>query len=119
MAGHTMGGILGFFYLFLDDMARNNEFKRVDVSNVLEIFKRLQSHRIDTALVTGSTARYLLAQNKMAGEFHFSKKSHQDFTYQMLCSGLQDEQIKQIKRVVANMPNDPDWKNRVSRYLQD
>ena len=117
MAGHTMGGILGFFYIFLDDMAKNNELKRVDVSNVLEIFKRLQSHRIDTALVTGSTARYLLAQNKMAGEFHFSKKHHHDYTYQTLCQGLPDEQFKQIKRVTANMPNDPDWKNRISRYL--
>ena len=117
MAGHIMGGILGYFYLFLDDMARNNELKRVDVSNVMEIFKRLQSHRIDTALVTGSTARYLLAQNKMANEFHFSRKNHQDFTYQMLCQGLQGEQIREIKRVAANMPTDPDWKNRVSRYL--
>ena len=117
MAGHTMGGILGYFYLFLDDMAKNNELKRVDVSNVLEIFKRLQSHRIDTALVTGSTARYLLAQNKMAGEFHFSKKHHHDYTYQTLCQGLPDEQFKQIKRVTANMPNDPYWKNRISRYL--
>ena len=117
MAGHTMGGLLGYFYLYLDDMARNNELKRVDVSSIMEIFKRLQSQRIDTALVTGSTARYLIAQNNMAGEFHFSKKNHQDFTYQMLCRGLPDEQVSQIKRVAANMPNDPDWKNRVSRYL--
>ena len=117
MAGHTMGGILGYFYLFIDDMARNNELKRVDVSNVMEIFKRLQSHRIDTALVTGSTARYLLAQNKMASEFHFSKKNHQDFTYQILCQGLQSTQNREIKRIAANMPTDPDWKNRVSRYL--
>ena len=117
MAGHTMGGILGYFYLFLDDMARNNELKRVDVSNVMEIFKRLQSHRIDTALVTGSTARYLLTQNKMVSEFHFSRKNHQDFTYQMLCQGLQSEQIREIKRIAANMPTDPDWKTRVSRYL--
>ncbi len=117
MAGHTMGGLLGYFYLYLDDMARNNELKRVDVSSIMEIFKRLQSHRIDTALVTGSTARYLIAQNKMAGEFHFSKKNHQDFTYQMLCRNLSSEQVGQIKRVAANMPNDPDWKNRVARYL--
>ena len=117
MAGHVMGGILGFFYLFLDDMAKNNELKRVDVSNVGEIFKRLQSGRIDTALVTASTAHYLLAQNKMAKEFHFSRKTHQSFSYQMLCQGLLDEQIKDIKRITADMSNDPDWKNRVSRYL--
>ena len=117
MAGHVMGGILGFFYLFLDDMAKNNELKRVDVSNVMEIFKRLQSQRIDTALVPGSTARYLLTKNKMLNEFHFSRKNHQDFTYQMLCQGLQDEQVKEIKRIASNMSNDPDWKNRVSHYL--
>ena len=117
MAGHVMGGILGFFYLFLDDLVKNNELKRVDVSNVGEIFKRLQSGRIDTALVTASTAHYLLAQNKMAKEFHFSRKTHQSFSYQMLCQGLLDEQIKDIKRITADMSNDPDWKNRVSRYL--
>ena len=116
MAGHIMGGLIGYYYLYLDDMAKNNELKRVDVSTFPEIFKRLQSHRIDTALVTGSTASYLIKQNNMAGEFHFSKKNHQEFNCQMLCSDLLDEQIKEIKRIAANMPNDPDWKNRLSRY---
>ena len=83
----------------------------------MEIFKRLQSQRTDTGVVTGSTARYLLTKNKMVNEFHFSRKNHQDFTYQMLCQGLQDEQVKEIKRIASNMSNDPDWKNRVSHYL--
>ena len=117
MASHIMGGLIGYFYVFIDDMVKKNEIKRVNVSSIMELFKRLQSHRLDTALVTGSTARYLIAQNNMAGQFHFSKKNHQDFSYQMLCRDLLDEQIGQIKRVAANMPNDPDWKKLVSRYL--
>lgn len=55
-------------------MARATNSKRINVSNIPEIFKRLQSHRIDTALITGSTAHYLIAQNNMAEEFHFSKE---------------------------------------------
>ena len=83
-------------------------------------FTRAERRILTEYLAENLTRDVSLAE--MAGvvglsEFHFSRKNHQDFTYQMLCQGLQGEQIREIKRIAANMPTDPDWKTRVSRYL--
>ncbi len=116
MKGKTMGGLIGYFYLNLDDLSNKGEFTRVDVSNVRENIKRLLTNRIDSALVTESTARYLVGEQMIKEKIHFSTKKHQEFNYQILSIANEDALNGKLIEVTKNMLSDPEWQAEVSKY---
>ena len=116
MKGKTMGGLIGYFYLGLDDLAQKGEFKRVDVSNIRENITRLTTNRIDTALVTESTARYLVSELNLKDKIHFSTKHHQEFNYQMMSIANGDALNNKLSSITKNMMQDKDWLNRLAKY---
>ena len=116
MKGKTMGGLIGYFYLGLDDLVQKGEFKRIDVSNVRENITRLTTNRIDTALVTESTARYLVSELNLKEKIHFSTKHHQEFHYQMMSIANDDALNNKLSSVTKNMMQDKDWLNRLAKY---
>jgi len=116
MKGKTMGGLIGYYYLGLDDLSSKGEFKRVDVSNVRENISRLTTNRIDTALLTESTARYLVKEQNLKNKIHFSAKHHQEFYYQMLSMANSDDLNTDLDKVAKNMMSDQDWLTRLAKY---
>ncbi len=116
MKGKTMGGLIGYYYMGLDDLSNKGEFKRVDVSNVRENISRLTTNRIDTALVTESTARFLVKEQNLTSKIHFSTKHHQEFFYQMLSIANSDELNSELDKVAKNMMSDQGWLTRLAKY---
>ena len=116
MKGKTMGGLIGYFYLGLDDLVQKGEFKRVDVSNVRENITRLTTNRINTALVTESTARYLVSELNLKDKIHFSNKRHQEFNYQMMSISNEDALNNKLATITKDMMQDRSWQDRLNKY---
>ena len=116
MKGKVMGGLIGYFYVGLDDLIEQGELKRIDVSQVRENFARVLSNRIDTALITESTARYLVNELNIKNKIHFSKQNHQDFCYQMMCVSLPADLVTRLKDITKDMRTDQEWLSILSRY---
>jgi polar amino acid transport system substrate-binding protein len=117
MRGRTLGGLSGYVYLHLDDLAKAGELTRVNASSVEENIKRVINNRIDTALVTESTARYMTTKLNVKDKIHFSKNNHQDICYKMICCSLDEALKKALCKVTDGMLTDSQWVNTASKFV--
>jgi methyl-accepting chemotaxis protein len=117
MCGRTLGGLSGYVYMHLDDLAKAGELTRINASSVEENIKRVINKRIDTALVTESTARYMSSKLNVKDKIHFSKNNHQDICYRMICCSLDEDLKGALRKVTDGMLTDSDWVNTASKFV--
>lgn len=116
LKGHTLGGLVGYRYLGLDELIDSGDIKRVNVSHAMENIKKLMAKRVDVTLLTQSTARYLITEMKLKNQIHFSNSNHQDFTYRMMMNSLSGELQNRLMKISKEMLTDQAWLSRLSKY---
>jgi len=115
-AGLKVGGLLGYFYDQIDELAGKGVFNRVDVYDVKSNFKRLLSKRIDVAIVSESTTRYLISRQGLKDQIHFSTKPHSEYSYQMMVMDHNQEIGHFLSKIAIKMPSDSEWHAIFEKY---
>ncbi len=118
--GKTTSALRGTVWVGLGKHIKEGRIAHIEVDSFLSSLKLVQAGRADVTIIPTSMAKYLVAENRLAGFFHFSTKPHQIFLRHFLIatSDSQKNRILQeyIQTVTPYLKDSPEWKARMARY---
>ncbi|MFC3034589.1 ABC transporter substrate-binding protein [Pseudoalteromonas fenneropenaei] len=84
LKGKTLGGIRGYVYFAIDGIIATGEATRVDTSEEVQLLDMLAKERLDVAIVSRSTRRYLQTVHAWQDAFHISQIPHDAYKRHIL-----------------------------------
>jgi len=116
MVGRVLGGVRGFYYFGIDELVNKGEIVRWDTVGEFESLQMLQFKRVDFAIVSRSTLKYLSKKHNWQNQFHISKVPHDSYQRRILVPFDNKNVFNEIAPIVANLANDPVWQNLLAKY---
>lgn len=118
--GKITSTLRGTVWVGLGKHIEEGRIAHIEVDSFLSSLKLVQAGRADVSLIPTSMARYLVAENKLAGFFHFSTNPHQIFQRHFLIANSNSQKDKELQNYIQSlMPylkTSPEWKARMARY---
>lgn len=117
LAGLRVGLVLGYYYFGVSEMASAGKLLRDDASSEDHNFKKLLANRIDVAIISRSNHDFVLKhQPELRGQFFISAKPHDQYERRLMLPLHMFKVHQALTAIVAQMPSDPVWKERIANY---
>ncbi|CCQ12213.1 hypothetical protein PALB_31140 [Pseudoalteromonas luteoviolacea B = ATCC 29581] len=118
LIGKTVGGILGYRYFGVDELAQEEKLERVNTNEELQLLEMVLKGRLDTAIVSRKTRRYLERQNDWKGVFHISELPHDRFTRHIMALPLRSESFMVVESLLAKPTVQAELSQLVAMYIE-
>ncbi|KLN62017.1 hypothetical protein WH96_00245 [Kiloniella spongiae] len=111
-----LGGVLGHRYARIDNEVAKGSFSRMNAPHERNLIKMLVGKRVDIGIMAESSARYLVWEENLSEEIHFSTYKHSIFLRRFLISGYLPQAREFLDSMILKMKDDPEWNAIKSRY---
>lgn len=115
LRGKRVGGIRGFRYIGIDELATQQIIERVDTQTESQLFDMLKKERIDTAILSIYTF-YYLSENS-SSDYFIASKQHDAFSRHFL---IPKSDNKMLHVTLSNILNSEEftkhWNQRLVNY---
>ncbi len=98
----TIGGILGYKYFGVDELAAKDLLTRVNTNEEIHLLDMLLKQRLDVAIVSRSTRQYLEAKNHWLGLFHVSEIPHDRYTRHIMALRSRNDEFEIVAKLLEN-----------------
>lgn len=114
--GKVLGGVRGFYYFGIDELASKYEISRVDTIGEYELLQMLMLERIDVGIISRSTLNYLAKAKQWQNKFYISKQPHDKYQRRILVPHHCKDIYEEIAPIVDNLASDPAWHKILKKY---
>ncbi|MEH6496897.1 MAG: transporter substrate-binding domain-containing protein [Pseudomonas marincola] len=118
--GKTTSALRGTVWVGLGKHIKEGRIAHIEVDSFLSSLKLVQAGRADVTLIPTSMARYLVAENNLAGFFHFSTNPHRIFQRHFMIANFDSQKDKElqdyIQTLMPYLKDSREWKARMARY---
>ncbi|WP_372766793.1 substrate-binding periplasmic protein [Pseudoalteromonas sp.] len=115
LKGKRVGGIRGFRYIGIDELATQQIIERVDTQTESQLFDMLKKERIDTAILSIYTFYYLSENN--TSDYHIAAKQHDAFKRHFLIPKSDNKMLHvTLSNILSSEEFTKYWNQRLDNY---
>lgn len=114
--GNIMGGVRGFYYVGLDEEVEQGNLVRHNTIGEEQLLQMLLLERVDFAIISNSTLKYLMKTKGGASKLYLSKKPHFKYNRRVLVPHDKKAIYDHLELIIRNIDEDPLWKQVLDKY---
>ena len=116
LKGKRIGGILGFYYYGIDELAAEGHLTRVNTNGEQALLSMILRGRVDAGIVSHAAMKYLIPRNQWQGKLHISTQPHDEFERRVLLPKQQKAVYEFMIPIIGKLQEDPAWLNLLKSY---
>lgn len=114
LGGLRFGGVRGYRYSVLDDLARAGKLVREDSQDELSGLNKVARGRLDLTVVPYTIYSYAVAEQALAPHLYVAPRPLQCFSRHILVSRANPALLKALDQAIDALAADPKWKSTMA-----
>ena len=111
-----VGGILGFYYYGVDELAAQGKVTRIDTSHEKALISMVLRERVDVGIVSQAALDYLIEKNDWEQRLYVSDIPHDQYERRILVPKSKARLHKFLSSAVKKIRTDPEWQRVLRQY---